>query len=432
MGALAGHLSHLQENLDFTFGELKSILSSVVSGDMPSVEKVDGQNIFFAFRVDPKSGAVRTARNKTDLLKGGMTPDEFTAKWVGHPAQDAFMNGFAAIEQGLDQLGTSALAEIFSPTVEGGQRFINAEIVYTGNPNVINYGGDYIVMHNLQEFDPDGKLVDVQLSDGDFSRLVQAIESAQQGLDDESWKMIGPQITELQNLSNAGVMEEVVAGINALGASDDMTLGDFVEEKLRAGLVGNLPIPVHTQEALIKRIIAIGQGVVSKDLPPIADIKKGLSKDIQKQISSMATQTNAMKVIGAILSPVELVIHDLAVEVLRGLVSALSGGHDEEIQRLRDELESAKEKIMAAKDTKGDARREMLEKQLNKLGSSENVSSSMEGIVFEHPPGSKALYKLTGAFAPLNQIIGASYRIPQGQNESLLRNYVREFVGGLM
>ena len=74
----------------------------------------------------------------------------------------------------------------------------------------------------------------------------------------------------------------------------------------------------------------------------------------------------------------------------------------------------------------------MLQKQLNKLGSSENISSSMEGIVFEYPPGSKALYKLTGAFAPLNQIIGASYRIPKGQNESLVRNYVREFIGGLM
>jgi hypothetical protein len=56
----------------------------------------------------------------------------------------------------------------------------------------------------------------------------------------------------------------------------------------------------------------------------------------------------------------------------------------------------------------------------------------MEGIVFEHPPGSKALYKLTGAFAPLNQIIGGAMRIPKGQNEALLRNYVREFVGGLM
>ena len=432
MGALAGHLSHLQENLDFTFGELKSILSDVVSGDMPSVEKVDGQNIFFAFKVDPATGNIRTARNKGDLLRGGMTPTQFSDKWVGHPAQGAFMNGFAAIEAGLDQLSKSELSEIFSPTVGGGQRFINAEIVYTGNPNVINYGGDYIVMHNLQEFDPSGQLTDVQLHGGDFSMLVSAIEDAQQNLDSESWRMIGPQIVKLQDLSNSDIVDDLLSGINAMGVSDDTTLGEFVEEKLRIGLVGNLPIPVHKQEALIKRIIGIGQDINVKELPPIGDIKKGLPKDIQKRVSALATQANAKKVIGAVLAPVELVIHNLAVEVLRGLSSALSGGHDEEIQRLRDEFESAKEKIMAAKDEKGDARRKMLKKQLDKLGSSENIASSMEGIVFEHPPGSKALYKLTGAFAPLNQIIGGAMRIPQVQNEALVRNYVREFIGGIM
>ena len=364
MGALAGHLSHLQENLDFTFGELKSILSRVVSGDMPSVEKVDGQNIFFAFKVDPATGNIRTARNKGDLLKGGMTPDQFSDKWVGHPAQGAFMNGFAAIEAGLDQLSESELTDIFSSNVKGAQRFINAEIIYTGNPNVINYGGDYIVMHNLQEFGPDGKLIDVQLNSGDFSTLVSAIEDAQQDLDSESWKMIGPQITKLQDLSNTDIAEDLISGIDAMDVSDGMTLGEFVEEKLRIGLVGSLPIPVHKQEALIKRIIGIGQGTDVKELPPIGDIKKGLPKDIQKRISALATQTNAKKVIGAVLAPVELVIHNLAVEVLRGLSSALSGGHDEEIQRLRDELESAKEQIIAAKDEKGDARRQMLKKAI--------------------------------------------------------------------
>ena len=94
MGALAGHLNHLQENLDFPLGELKSVLHEVIKGDMPVIEKFDGQNIFFAFKVDPQTGNVRTARNKGDLMKGGMTPAEFTAKWEGHPAQAAFMNGF--------------------------------------------------------------------------------------------------------------------------------------------------------------------------------------------------------------------------------------------------------------------------------------------------------------------------------------------------
>ena len=63
--------------------------------------------------------------------------------------------------------------------------------------------------------------------------------------------------------------------------------------------------------------------------------------------------------------------------------------------------------------------------QMEKLGSVDKLTSSMEGIVFEHPPGSKQLYKLTGAFAMLNQIVGRARRMPSQQSEALLRRYVR-------
>ena len=429
MGALAGHLAHLHENLDFTFGELKDLLSDVVAAQTPVVEKVDGQNIFFKFQVDPQTGTIRTARNKGNMLAGGMTPEEFASKWVGHPAESAFTGGFAAIEGGLASLDQSALADIFEPQTPGGQRYINAEIVYTGNPNVIVYGGDYVVMHNLQEFDAEGNLVGVQLrGEDDFDRLVTAIDAAQAEQDEAQWNIIGPQVIELQDLSGTEVHSDFVSKIDALGVRDDQTMAEFVEEKLRQGPVGNLPIAVNKQEDLIRRIVGLGRGLDPDTLPQLADIKSGLNRDVQRQVSALGTQTNAMKASGAVTVPVQLAIHDLAVEVLRGTASVLTAGHDEEIDRLKSELESAVAAIEGARDAKADARRDMLKRQLDKLGSPDNISSSMEGIVFEHPPGSKALYKLTGAFAPLNQIIGASYRIPKGQGEALLRTYIKSMI----
>ena len=79
MGGVAGHLSHLHENLDFTFGEIKSILSNVATANIETVEKVDGQNVFFTWHAG--TGAIRTARNNSDVKKGGMTPEEFAGKW---------------------------------------------------------------------------------------------------------------------------------------------------------------------------------------------------------------------------------------------------------------------------------------------------------------------------------------------------------------
>ena len=60
---------------------------------------------------------------------------------------------------------------------------------------------------------------------------------------------------------------------------------------------------------------------------------------------------------------------------------------------------------------------ELIDKQLSKLGKIENLASSMEGIVFEYPPGSDKIYKLTGDFAMANQIIGRARRSGMTEDE---------------
>ena len=155
-------------------------------------------------------------------MKGGMTPEEFTAKWVGHPAEGAFVNGFKAIDSALSSLDSTSLGKMFTPISEGGQRYVNAEIVYTGKPNVINYGANYIVMHNLQEFDATGKLQDVQLSGGEFQQLVSGVDAAQAEQDDKTWSMVGPQVLQLRDMSGENFLQEFNAGIDALGETDAM------------------------------------------------------------------------------------------------------------------------------------------------------------------------------------------------------------------
>jgi hypothetical protein len=102
MGGVAGHLSHLQENLNFTFGEIKSVLEQVASGEMEAVEKVDGQNIFFTYNAE--AGDVRTARNPGDIKSGGMSPAALLQKFKNHPAEAAFVNGFKTIERAIMSL----------------------------------------------------------------------------------------------------------------------------------------------------------------------------------------------------------------------------------------------------------------------------------------------------------------------------------------
>ena len=73
---------------------------------------------------------------------------------------------------------------------------------------------------------------------------------------------------------------------------------------------------------------------------------------------------------------------------------------------MRDELRSAIAAIEQTKDNFSQERMNLLKSQMSKLKKVENFCSTIEGIVFEDPPGSGNLYKLTGAFAPVNQILG--------------------------
>jgi len=420
MGGVAGHLNHIHENLDFTFGEIKSVLSDVASANVEAIEKVDGQNLFFGW--DAKSGEIRTARNPSDVKKGGMTPTEYADKWANHPVpsvREAFTQGLKAIEAGINALSKDQLVQIFG---ENTDTYVNAEIMYVGNPNMIVYNGNYIVLHNIQKFGEGDPEINPE---GQFQALVDAVSGAESTIDEQKWSIHGPQIAELKNFAENDnePYENLVAALDGLGMSDDATLRDFVSEKLRAGPVGNLQIPVFQQEKLIK-VITDAPGA-----PSYAALKKELPKAVHKSASELATKAKRRKTISSMVAPVERAISDFAIEVLRGLKSFFIGDQDAEIARMREQLEVAITQIEGARGNDAEAMGEMLATQLEKLGPIENLASTMEGVVFEHPPGSHKLYKLTGAFAMMNQIVGRAARMkPEDQNESISRKYLRDVV----
>ena len=168
------HLRHLHEDLSLTLGELKGIVSAVAAGEIEAVEKFDGQSIFFTW--DAKSGDIRASYSEGELRSGGMPSAQWMERWSGHPAEDAFAGGFKAIQRGINSLDRDTLTQIFGPD---GRNFVMAEIMYPDNPNMINYNGSYIAMHNLRSYDSEGNEVDAQLKGGQFGQLVSAVESAE-------------------------------------------------------------------------------------------------------------------------------------------------------------------------------------------------------------------------------------------------------------
>ena len=179
--------------------------------------------------------------------------------------------------------------------------------------------------------------------------------------------------------------------------------------------------------------MGIGQKKPLSELPAIGPIKKGLAKDMQKEVSKIGSKVKALKLVSILLRPIEDAISDFAIEVLRGMESFLVDDTDAEVKRMKDELNSSIAALQAVEGEDAEKIGDMLDKQLSKLGDIEDhVNSSMEGVIFENPPGSKKLYKLTGSFAMVNQIIGRARRLPSKdeQNENLIKSYVQAILMG--
>ena len=416
MGGVAGHMAHLSEDLTLTFDDIVNILSKVANAEITgTTEKVDGQNLFLTVA----DGEVRTARNNGDVKKGGMTTDEYISKWRGHPAENAFTNGFKAISAALRKLTPEGLEGIFS----NGERYVNMEIMYPSNPNIIVYSAPQIVLHGLRYFGSEALADYSELSPEEkeelkrqnslakemFPKLARAVDSATQDIASELWTINGPKAVALNKLADGSAFEEVTSKIQSFAAPVGMnaTLGDYVglvvtKYTEQVGLPENILKPLlmlmlEPDEAKSRGIKVVG-------------LKKGLPKELQSVISKLGSKTNSRKYIASVLRPLEVAISDFAIEVLRGIKSFFVDEHDEEVQRMRDELQQSIVYLKALQSSGDEKMGELIDKQLAKLGKIENVASSLEGVVFEYPPGSDKIYKLTGAFAMANQIIGRARR----------------------
>jgi hypothetical protein len=121
----------------------------------------------------------------------------------------------------------------------------------------------------------------------------------------------------------------------------------------------------------------------------------------KKQIPSQAysLMQNTKEWAKEAILPLEDIITDFAVERLRGVDSALMDNSQAEVQRLRALVEKAISAIEASGD---DTAMSVLQREMTKLKSAENIVTPMEGIVFHH---NGRVLKLTGAFSSFHKIL---------------------------
>lgn len=406
-GGAAGHMRHPYDDLDLTFQDAKSMINAALSGEVEfAQEKLDGQNLMVTY----KDGKVRAARNKGQLknyAENSITADQLDQMMAGKGAvQTAFVEAMRDMESAINKLDSKQKEDFF----QNGKKFINFEVLFPGTTNVVPYGATQLRLHGFKEYDQDGNVVSED-SEG-ATQLQSAINQVQA----QNQKTYQIRITDPVKLNKTADYEKqsdellkTVDNIRTtynLREQDKMSLyfqawwKDYIEK--RAKELG-FQVPDNTMQQLINRwgfgdkstnIKAIRQGVTNQDFLRWVD-------DFDKT-GAAAQQKEAKR-------PLENLFLKLGVYVLQNIQQLVALNPNDSVQSMRDELATSIRSIRAAAtspDTQDDGRSlQFLKRELQRLQDLGGFKAIVptEGIVFKY---NGKIYKLTGAFAPVNQIIG--------------------------
>lgn len=289
-----------------------------------------------------------------------------------------------------------AQLEIFGPDANV---FYNAEIQDPRTANIINYDTKNLNIHRVghAEFDREtGKVTDKDVS-RNAKILEDALESVQDRMQAEEFGVQMNAFKALKGLADDKALKIAIKKlekeISAEGISDSQTVGEYLINRVDNIIKNKVSLSQETRKELVRRILKQKGATVRTVL---ATISKGDEKiPIVRQLIN-----DSGIIIRTAIFPIEDIIHDFSVEMLRGLESAFVLDSEREVERLRIDVADAIEQI---KTSGNEDAMKVLQQHLMKLKNIEDISTTAEGFVFDYDGHT---YKFTGNFAPVNQILG--------------------------
>ena len=414
-GGAAGHMAHPWDDHGLTFNDMKEIVSRGLAGrldiEQAVTEKTDGQNI----QITWKNGEIGFARNKGTIINP-MTTSQIIADFERKYQESVAKSGVEASEgyklvveayrataedltESLRSIPQDKLNQIF----KNGRVFANMEIIYPATKNVIAYDKAHLQFHNLVEYDERGNAAETDLTGGAMmQRIIQDANAHMQ----KTFSFIPPQRIKLGRVYDFEDQQAAFFNeIDQLQRQFNLKDTDMIREYHMAwwrDIIStkaqqlNYDIPEDVLTTLIyrwsfgdksKNITILKKEINNPEfLAWVAEFDKKDFKQYQKQN----------------LEPFESIFLRLGVVVLQNATNFLAANPDKTVQDIKTELAQLIKDLQAKNDPATMKQLETQLRRIQKLGGFNSIVPS-EGVVFTFQGNT---YKMTGAFAPINQILG--------------------------
>ena len=420
-GGAAGHMSHPFDDKDLTFADLKEMIRRSLAGELnvekEVTEKLDGQNLMFSW----KDGKLVSARNQGHLKNAGANAPDVTAFesiFSDRPEniRDAFVSAVKDLESAISKLSDAQKNKVFKE----GERFMNIEVMTPATQNVIPQNVDMLVFHGTQAYDSAGKPVSED-SDGnditgelkDSARMLSGMLKQINADVQSRYSLNAPIVVELPKSKTFGdSFKKYSAMLDKLKKEFKLKDNDKVM-KYHDAWWRNL---LNKQQSKLKEIFPakvyealIGRWAYNDKSNKITTIRMDLSEQPKlKDWVNKFEKEDIVKQFETNMWPFQFIFLKLGAEVLQNVKGFVAAGGSDDIAKALD----AHTKTLKAKKISSVESPEKFKKDISKLfknldrltaiGGAKVIAPS-EGVVFQYKGGT---YKLTGTFAPINQIMG--------------------------
>ena len=392
-GGAYGHMNHpFDVRMNLSFGDLKAIVNNALDGNLGVVrEKTDGQ----ALAISWKNGRLISARNKGHLANAGanaMDINGVATKFGGRGGlTDAYNFAMKDLENAIRGLSKAQKDKIFKE----GKCFVNLEVIWPTSVNVIPYNQALLVFHNAVEYNEAGNpIAKVDGAESVLGGMIKQINAHVQS----KYTIQGPPIVKLPKTKELSSQKgKFKSMITKLQSEFGLTDKDGVADYHQAWWENFVDNPKKKISALEKAGLVKRWAFDDKSMR-IGDIKDEKARAWAEGIDKGPKTT----IMSGNLRKFEDIFLGVGAEVLSFMGSVLTAQPDKALQSMRTELESTASQIMSGGTITQIKKLEKELSRLNAIGGFDKIVPS-EGIVFSYKGNA---YKLTGAFAPLNQILG--------------------------
>ena len=391
-GGAAGHMMHPFDDHSLTFGNFKQIVKSALQGGLDfeeaATEKTDGQNLFATV----KDGQAMFARNKGQMINP-LDLNGIIKMFTGHASklvEETYIFAAKDLAEALPALKDQSM-------FANGLNFVNMELIYSKNPNVIYYDRDVIQFHGIVETDGEGNQTGKQ---NIATELVKALKELKSDVQ-KTFTIIPPQILKLAKDVNfddrVGYYEKA---INKLRDTYNLSDGDEVKMYHEAWWRNQIEVNFSDLEPAHKEGLLLRWAYLDKKTLKLTALKKELTPEQNKAVKDFDGQRN--KKYKENILPFENLFLELGADVLKNASNFVAANPDAEKARLHNQIRTEAGKIKKNGDL---TQIEKVEKELKRLEGIGGIESIIptEGVVFKFKGKT---FKLTGTFAAINQLMG--------------------------